>query len=195
MKKYIPNSLTLLRILLVPVFFWLVYYYDGTYNYLWATIVFILASITDIFDGLLARKFEVVTNFGKIMDPFADKLLILLAFYALVQKPLEMMSVYVFYIILAREIIISLLRQHYTIKKIYVSANIWGKIKTAFQMTSIISALVYYSILFPLIPVPLKPEYHSKFQFWFNIFFWIVAFVTIISGISYFLGKKQRGDH
>ena len=188
MKKYIPNSLTLFRVVLVPIFFWLIYYSNVQYNYLWATFVFIVASITDIFDGLLARRFGVVTNFGKIMDPLADKLLTLLALIALVSEPMKMMSIYVFYIILFREVMITLLRHFYTMKKIYIPANVWGKVKTTFQLTGIISALVYYSLLYPFIP-----EYHSKFQFGFNIFFWIVAIITILSGITYLSPKERKG--
>ena len=188
MKKYIPNSLTLLRVILVPIFFWLVYYSNMKYNYPLATFVFIVASITDIFDGLLARRFGVVTNFGKIMDPLADKLLTLLALIALISEPMKMMSVYVFYVILFREVVITLLRQYYVKKKIYIPANVWGKIKTTFQLTGIISALVYYSVIYPFIP-----EYHSKFQFGFNIFFWIVAVITILSGITYFSPKERKG--
>lgn len=188
MKKYIPNSLTLFRVILVPVFFWLVYYSQIKYHFQWATFVFIVASITDIFDGLLARRFGVVTNFGKIMDPLADKLLTLLALIALISEPMKMMSVYVFYIILFREIMITLLRHYYTTKKIYIPANVWGKVKTTFQLTGIISALVYYSLLYPLIPA-----YHSKFQYGFNIFFWITAVITILSGITYLSPKERKG--
>lgn len=188
MKKYIPNSLTLFRVVLVPVFFWLVYYSDYKYNYPIATFVFIIASITDIFDGLLARRFGVVTNFGKIMDPLADKLLSLLALIALLSKPLELLNIYVFYIILFREIFITLLRQYYTMKKIYIPANVWGKVKTAFQLTGIISALVYYSLLFPFIP-----QHHSKFQLGFNIFFWITAIITVLSGITYLFPEARDG--
>ena len=188
MKKYIPNSLTLFRVLMVPVFFWLVYYSHGKYHYFWATFVFIIASITDIFDGFFARRFGVITNFGKIMDPLADKLLILLALYALISEPMKMMSSYIFYIILFREVMITLLRHYYTMKKIYIPANVWGKVKTTFQLTGIISALVYYTLLYPLIPA-----YHSKFQFGFNIFFWIVAAITIFSGITYLSPKERKG--
>ncbi len=188
MKKYIPNSLTLIRVLLVPIFFWFVYYSQAPYNYLLATFIFIIASITDIFDGLLARRFGVVTNFGKIMDPLADKLLTLLALYALVSEPMKMMSIYVFYVIVFREVMITLLRHYYTTKKIYIPANVWGKVKTTFQLTGIISALVYYSLLYPFIPT-----HHSKFQFWFNIFFWIVAVITILSGITYLSPKERKG--
>ena len=188
MKKYIPNSLTLFRVLMVPVFFWLIYYSDIQYHFIWATFVFIIASITDIFDGLLARRFGVVTNFGKIMDPLADKLLTLLALIVLISEPIKMMSVYVFYIILFREIMITLLRHYYTMKKIYIPANVWGKVKTTFQLTGIISALVYYSLLYPFIPA-----YHSKFQYGFNIFFWITAVITILSGITYLSPKERKG--
>ena len=188
MKRYIPNSLTLFRVLMVPVFFWLIYYSQIQYHFIWATFVFIIASITDIFDGLLARRFGVVTNFGKIMDPLADKLLTLLALIALISEPIKMMSAYVFYIILFREVMITLLRHYYTLKKIYIPANVWGKVKTTFQLTGIISALVYYSLLYPFIP-----EYHSKFQFGFNIFFWITAVITILSGLTYLSPKERRG--
>lgn len=173
---------------MVPVFFWLIRYSHLPNNYLWATLVFIIASITDIFDGLLARKFGVVTNFGKIMDPIADKLLTLLALYALASEPMKMMSNYVFYIILFREIMITILRQYYTRKNIFISANIWGKIKTTFQMTGIIAALVYYSLLYPFVQTQ-----HSKFQFGFNIFFWITAVVTILSGITYLFPSERKG--
>jgi CDP-diacylglycerol--glycerol-3-phosphate 3-phosphatidyltransferase len=158
------------------------------YNYPWATFVFIVASITDIFDGLLARRFGAVTNFGKIMDPLADKLLTLLALIALISEPMKMMSINVFYVILFREVVITLLRHYYTIKKIYIPANVWGKIKTSFQLTGIISALVYYSALYPFIP-----EYHSKFQFGFNIYFWFTAVITILSGITYLFPNARKG--
>jgi len=189
MKKYIPNSLTLFRVLMVPVFFWLIYYSDIQYHFIWATFVFIIASITDIFDGLLARRFGVVTNFGKIMDPLADKLLSLLALIALVYK-LKMMIEYVFYIILFREVVITLLRHYYTTKRIYIPANVWGKVKTTFQLTGIIAALLYYSVqtLYPF-----EQTLHSKFLFGFNIFFWITAGITVLSGITYFSPKERKG--
>jgi len=190
MKRYIPNSLTLFRVLMVPVFFWLIYYSHIQYNYIWATFVFIIASITDIFDGLLARRFGVVTNFGKIMDPLADKLLTLLALIALVSEPIKMMSIYVFYVILFREVMITLLRHYYTTKKIYIPANVWGKVKTTFQLTGIIAALLYYSVhtLYPF-----KQTLHSKFLFGFNIFFWITAAITVLSGITYLSPKERKG--
>ncbi|MDP8268847.1 MAG: CDP-diacylglycerol--glycerol-3-phosphate 3-phosphatidyltransferase [Candidatus Tenebribacter davisii] len=186
MKKYIPNFLTLFRVFLVPVFFCLLYYSQIPYHYIWATFVFIIASITDIYDGRLARKYGVISNFGKIMDPLADKLLTLLALYALASQPLNMMSIYVFYIILFREVFITVLRQIHVRKKVYIAANVWGKVKTTFQMTGIIASLVYYSLLFPFMP-----NLHVKFQFWFGIFFWIVAVITILSGISYLFPQKQ----
>jgi len=189
MKKHIPNSLTLFRIILVPFFFWLINYSTWEYHFLWATFVFIVASITDIFDGLLARRFGVVSNFGKILDPLADKLLTLLALYALTSEPMKLSNIYVFYIILGREVFITLLRQFYTLKKIYIPANVWGKVKTTFQLTGIISALVYYSMLHPFIP-----EYHPKFQFGFNIFFWIITLITVLSGITYLFPKGRKVD-
>ncbi len=187
MKKHIPNSLTILRVLLVPVFVWFAFFCKAENCLLWATIVFILASTTDLFDGLLARQFNVVSNFGKIMDPLADKLLIVSALFAIIQLGLINLSVVL--IIIFREIFISILRNYQVKRNVYIPANIWGKLKTIFQMIGIITALVYSSIF--LLWFPVLGNYSIQIQLYFKLYFWFVALITIFSGISYLSPAKN----
>ena len=190
MKRYIPNLLTITRIVFVPIIFWLMFIIRSDRSIFWAMIVFTFASITDYFDGLLARKFKVVTNFGKIMDPVADKLLILIALVAIALPPIKLVSIYAVYIIILREILVSLLRNFYARKKTYISANVWGKVKTVLQMFSIIFALGYYTIISPFVT-----KYHYHIRFGFYIFFWFVAFITILSGLSYLFITNKKTNH
>ncbi|MDY6915873.1 MAG: CDP-diacylglycerol--glycerol-3-phosphate 3-phosphatidyltransferase [Candidatus Cloacimonadota bacterium] len=189
MKKYIPNILTIIRILLVPLFIWFVFISTTQNHYVIATILFILACISDYFDGMLARQYRVISNFGKIMDPLADKILVISALAALTFK-IEFVSIWVLLIIVIREVAVSILRAYYSKKKIYIAANIWGKLKTVFQMVGIITALTYFSFFqsFRQIFAP----HHSTITIIFKIFFWIVGIITIISGITYF--KKRNND-
>ncbi len=190
MKKHLPNSLTILRIILVPFFIWLAFFCQKQNCLLWATIVFIVASITDYYDGLLARRFEVISNFGKIMDPLADKILIISALIALAQPKIDLINILSVSIIIIREFTITFLRYLYTTKKLYISANIWGKLKTVLQITGIITALVFIAMIRKIFPV--LSQYYPVIQIYFKIYFWIVAFVTVLSGISYFSPRTRK---
>lgn len=188
MIKYIPNSLTILRMILVPLFIWLIFFAPFTSRVLLATIVLIIACITDYLDGMLARRFKVVTNFGKIMDPLADKMLVLSALLALALPLINYISIFVVFIILFREISVSILRNHYARKKIFIAANIWGKLKTVLQMLGVIAALVYYSL--SQIIKGWNP--HQKcIVLGFKVFFWMVVFITILSGLNYFFFRQK----
>ncbi len=188
MIKYIPNSLTILRMILVPLFIWLIFFAPFASRVLLATIVLIIASITDYFDGMLARKYKVVTNFGKIMDPLADKMLVISALLALALPPINYISIFVVFIILFREISVSTLRNYYARKKIFIAANIWGKLKTIIQMLGVIAALVYYSL--SQIIKGWNP--HQKcIVLGFRVFFWMVVFITILSGMNYFFFRRE----
>ncbi|MCD4818154.1 MAG: CDP-diacylglycerol--glycerol-3-phosphate 3-phosphatidyltransferase [Candidatus Cloacimonetes bacterium] len=189
MKKHIPNILTILRIILVPIFIYFVFLNDSSNHVLWATIVFIIASITDYFDGMLARKFKVISNFGKIMDPLADKILVASALFALAFKPIDFISIYIVIIIIFREIIITILRDYYARKKVFIAANIWGKLKTILQMVGIIFALIFYSMKKFL---HLESSQESFVVSSINIFFWGVALVTVLSGLNYFFVKHKK---
>ena len=188
MKKHIPNMLTIIRIILVPVFIWLIISSSVRNNILWATVVFILASITDYFDGMLARKFEIISNFGKIMDPLADKILVISALFGL-SLELKYISIIVVIIIILREIAVSILRSVYAKKGIFIAANIWGKLKTVTQMTGIIIALIYGS--FDRTSGFLK-HIEKSFLLGINIYFWLVALITILSGLNYFMIKFRK---
>jgi CDP-diacylglycerol--glycerol-3-phosphate 3-phosphatidyltransferase len=185
MKKHIPNFLTILRILLAPLFIYLVF---GKNQILGATIVFILASITDFFDGLLARRFNVITNFGKLMDPLADKILVVSALFALSVKPIDFISLAVFIIIVSREIAVTVLRNYYAKKNIFIAANIWGKLKTTLQMIGIIGAFLYKSV-FDMVEI--SSTLNTRIVVSIQLFFWLVAIVTILSGLNYFFVKNK----
>ncbi len=133
----LPNKLTLFRVILIPffVFFLLAPYFEGYGNYI-AVAIFIVASITDFLDGKIARKYNLVTNFGKFMDPLADKLLVCSALICLIQ--LELIPAWVVIIIIAREFIISGFRLIASDNGVVIAASYWGKFKTAFQMLTVI---------------------------------------------------------
>ena len=133
----LPNKLTILRVILIPffVFFLISPFFDGYGNYI-ALAIFIIASLTDMADGKIARKYNLVTNFGKFMDPLADKLLVCSAMICLVD--LKLIPVWVVLIIIAREFIISGFRLVASDNGIVIAASYWGKFKTTFQMVMIV---------------------------------------------------------
>ncbi len=181
MRKHIPNSLTILRFLLVPIFFYFAFLSSSPTAIIWATLIFLIASITDYLDGLLARKLNAISNFGKIMDPLADKILVITALIALAFK-FAIIPVWLVYVILVRELTVSFFREYFASKKIIIAANLWGKIKTFLQMIGIILAMLYRSrtILFDTETTP--PLANSIFLG----FFIFVAVITWISGLQYF---------
>lgn len=134
----LPNKLTLLRVILIP-FFVAALLWDGgqnqTYRYV-AVAIFIVASLTDLLDGKIARKYNLVTNFGKFMDPLADKLLVCSALICMIQ--LGQLPAWMVIIIISREFIISGFRLVASDNGVVIAASYWGKFKTTFQMISII---------------------------------------------------------
>ena len=182
----LPNKLTLTRILLVPVFMIFVslgQYITLSYNpryYLIAGVVFAVASFTDFLDGHLARKWNMVTDFGKFADPLADKLLTTVAFIYMLRD--GVCSPVVLCIILAREFAVSGLRMVAAGAKDgkVIAANMWGKVKTVLQMLSIIfyffgTALSYRGTVDSVSIVVVVSI----------ALCWLVAAVTAISGIKY----------
>lgn len=133
----LPNKLTLFRVILIPffVFFLLAPYFEGYGNYI-AVAIFIVAGITDFLDGKIARKYHLVTNFGKFMDPLADKLLVSSALICLVA--LNKIPAWIVIVIIAREFIISGFRLVAADNGVVIAASYWGKFKTAFQMVTVI---------------------------------------------------------
>ena len=129
----LPNNLTLFRIILIPFFlFFLLTDYCGNAGKFIALGIFAVASLTDMLDGKIARKYNLITNFGKFMDPIADKLLVSSAFIAFVQ--MNLLPAWIVIIFIAREFIISGFRLIAAEKGIVIAAGWWGKIKTTVQM-------------------------------------------------------------
>lgn len=133
----LPNKLTILRTIMIPVFLIFLYIPGlGMTGDVLVAAIFVLASFTDLLDGKIARKYNLVTNFGKFMDPLADKLLVCSALIALVD--LDRIPAWVVIIIIAREFIISGFRLIASDNGVVIAASYWGKFKTTFQMIMII---------------------------------------------------------
>ena len=134
----LPNKLTIVRVCLIP-FFVAALLFDHGNNYtmrIVANVLFIIASLTDLFDGKIARKYNMVTNFGKFMDPLADKLLVCSALICLIE--LGQLPAWVVIVIISREFIISGFRLVAADNGVVIAASYWGKFKTTFQMIAVI---------------------------------------------------------
>ena len=184
----LANKLTLLRIFLVPVFliFFLVEGID--YGTIVATIVFIVASITDQLDGHIARSRNQITTFGKFMDPLADKLLVTAVFVCLVQ--IGMIPAWAVIIILSREFAVSGLRSIAASNGLVIADSWWGKIKTVTQIIAILLFLLTVNIM-TIGNTNLLVNFFPGFLVASNIVFYICVVITIISGIDYFIKNRK----
>jgi CDP-diacylglycerol--glycerol-3-phosphate 3-phosphatidyltransferase len=138
----LPNQLTVIRVLLIPFFLFFLYISGGIFKFL-PLLIFAGAALTDAIDGHIARRDGLVTDFGKFMDPLADKLLTLAAFIAFVE--IGYLSAWVVVVIISREFLVSGFRTLAASKGVTIAANAWGKIKTVFQMILIIAVLMNYT--------------------------------------------------
>jgi CDP-diacylglycerol--glycerol-3-phosphate 3-phosphatidyltransferase len=168
----LPNFLTLLRILLVPVLVVALLGAGGEASDVLAAGVFWLASMTDAIDGWIARSREQITTFGKLMDPVADKLLVIAALLSLVS--LGRLEAWVAMVIIAREFAVTVARLQARNEGLVIPANWWGKAKTLVQMLTI-----FLLILFD--PAPL----------WVDGLVYAMVAVTIVSGVDYFFGMRR----
>ena len=164
-----PNKLTVARMIIVPfLVVFLLTGWGGEANRYISLVLFVVASITDWFDGYLARKNNLVTNFGKFMDPLADKLLVCSAMICMID--LKRLPAWFVIIIIAREFIISGFRLIAAENGIVIAANYWGKFKTASQMIMIILLILHFDGIFVILE---------------QIFIWLSLALTIISLITY----------
>lgn len=168
----VPNLLTLLRILLVPVLVVALLGAFGDTSDLLAAIVFAFASFTDAIDGYIARSREQITTFGKLMDPVADKLLVIAALLALVS--LGRLEAWVAMVIIAREFAVTVARMAARSEGVVIPANWWGKAKTAVQVLTI----------FLLILIDPSPA-------WVDGLVYVMVAITVISGVDYFFGMRR----
>ena len=173
-----PNKLTVIRILLIPFFILFLLMRSLPHNYLLALIVFVVASATDALDGHLARKNDLVTNFGKFLDPLADKLLITSALICFVD--LGFASSIVVVLITAREFLVTSLRLVAADKGTVISASPLGKAKTVSQMMAVIAILMMQEgILLGIMPM------NSAAVAIGEVLMWIACIFTLVSGIQY----------
>ena len=164
-----PNKLTIARMIIVPfLVIFLLTGWGGEANRYISLTLFVVASVTDWFDGYLARKNNLVTNFGKFMDPLADKLLVCSAMICMID--LKRLSAWFVIIIIAREFIISGFRLIAAENGIVIATNYWGKFKTASQMIMIILLILHFDGIFVILE---------------QIFIWLSLALTIISLITY----------
>lgn len=171
----LPNKLTVLRVILIP-FFVVLLLLDGGQNQMLRYVsaaVFIVASLTDMLDGKIARKYDLVTNFGKFMDPLADKLLVCSALVCLVE--LGQFPAWMCIVIVSREFIISGFRLVAVEQGVVIAASYWGKFKTTFQMIAIVLMIVNIQAL----------------SFVTMLFVWIALILTIISLVDY-IAKNHK---
>ena len=169
----LPNKLTVMRVIMIP-FFVAALLYDGGANqnmrYV-AAALFIIASLTDMLDGKIARKYNLVTNFGKFMDPLADKLLVCSALICFVAIPSGPMPAWVVIVIMSREFIISGFRLVASDAGVVIAASYWGKIKTVVQM--LMSILLIFNFEGSVINIVE------------NVFIYAAVILTVISLIDY----------
>jgi len=170
----VPNKLSTLRILLVPIIIYLLFINSLTSS-IAALVVFVLAALTDKYDGYYARKHGLITTLGKILDPLADKLLIIGVFTAFVE--IGVLSTWPLLIIVARELAVTGLRVVAADQGSVIPANIWGKTKTTIQMITAI-VLIINPKIFDL-PFILTEG-----------LVWLTVLITIYSGYTYFAGAK-----
>ena len=172
----LPNKLTTFRVILVPFFVALLLWAPGDIRYrAGAEIIFVIASLTDMLDGKIARKYNLVTNFGKFIDPLADKLLVCSAMICLIE--LNELPSWVVVVIISREFIISGFRLIASDNGVVIAASYWGKFKTVFQMLMVIVMII------EPVAAPLK--------LLADILMWIALALTIISLLDYVIKNKS----
>lgn len=183
----LPNKLTVFRVILIVPFVllllggahewgWFQAVFGGILEYVdyIAVAIFIVASLTDLLDGKIARKYNLVTNFGKFMDPLADKLLVCSAMICLVE--MGRLSAWIVIVIISREFIISGFRLVASDNGVVIAASYWGKFKTTFQMLMIIVLLLDLGGVFDLIG---------------QILIWIALILTVVSLVDYLVKNKH----
>lgn len=169
----LPNKLTMFRVVLIPFFVVLLLVDITPYDHWIALVIFIVASLTDLLDGKIARKYNLVTNFGKFMDPLADKLLVCSALICLVE--MERIAAWMVIVIIAREFIISGFRLVASDNGVVIAASYWGKFKTTFQMVMIclmIANLEALSVLTTIVT-------------------WAAVILTVVSLVDYLIKNKD----
>lgn len=171
----LPNKLTMFRVFMIPFFvIFMLVNVTGEYDKYIAVAIFIIASLTDMLDGKIARKYNLVTNFGKFMDPLADKLLVCSALICLIGDKLQ---AWIVIVIISRELIISGFRTIAADNGVVIEASWWGKYKTTSQMLMIIIMIVN-----------LNYSWYGTLEY---VFIYLSLVLTIISLVDYLVKNRQ----
>ena len=186
----LPNKLTILRIIMSFVFMFFIFS-EGLFAKSMALVFFTIASITDFFDGYIARKYNLITDLGKLLDPIADKILVLTAFLAFVE--MKIVAAWMVALIILRELLITGTRIFLAKKGKVIAASHWGKHKTVSQMVSIFvilgvivlkeAGMGYYSFW--------TPDWEFSCFFIINFLMYITIILTVVSGINFFVKNSD----
>lgn len=186
----LANRLTMFRVVIVPFFVFFMCFSAMPYRFLWSLILFAAASITDMLDGKIARKYDMVTDFGKFLDPLADKILVAAALVCFVE--LGWTSAWVVFIIMAREFLVSGIRlvAASSNKKAVIPASIWGKLKTAVTMVAMVVILILGVLIDDLQLI--GGDFPA--QLIRDILMYLSALLTVISGVKYVYDYREYID-
>jgi CDP-diacylglycerol--glycerol-3-phosphate 3-phosphatidyltransferase len=191
----LPNSITMSRIVMIPLLLWILSPHFPWQGHpgepeILASILFVLASITDGLDGYLARKRSQITTMGMLLDPIADKIMVTSALIALVAYNPEVVKVWIVVVIIGREFLISGLRSIASSEGFTIQASDLGKLKTVVQIVSVVSAILahqWYQWRFGFLIIPVK---------WIAVAaIYFTVLVSSISAIDYFVGFWKKIDH
>ncbi len=191
----LPNSITMTRIIMIPVFLWILsphfpWQGSGGAQEILASVLFVLASITDGLDGYLARRHGQITTIGMLLDPLADKIMVAAAFIALVAYEPQVVKVWIVVVIIGREFLISGLRSIASSEGFTITASELGKLKTVVQIVSVTSAILahrWQEWHFGVVAVPV---------YWYAVAaIYFTVLVSTISAVDYFVGFWRQIDH
>ena len=172
----LPNKLTVCRVILIPFFFFFLLFDPASVSFKWIALgIFVIASLTDMLDGKIARKYNLITDFGKFMDPLADKLLVCSAMIGLIE--LGRIPSWIVIVIIAREFVISGFRLIASDNGRVIAASYWGKFKTTFQMIMVILMIADIQ--------------NNVFYMLTQVIMWIALALTIISLVDYLVKNKD----
>ncbi|SFU38254.1 CDP-diacylglycerol--glycerol-3-phosphate 3-phosphatidyltransferase [Butyrivibrio sp. M55] len=172
----LPNKLTVCRVILIPFFVFFLLFDPNSVSFKWIALgIFVIASLTDMLDGKIARKYNLITDFGKFMDPLADKLLVCSAMIGLIE--LGRIPSWIVIVIIAREFVISGFRLIASDNGRVIAASYWGKFKTTFQMIMVILMIANIQ--------------NNAFYMLTQVIMWIALALTIISLVDYLVKNKD----
>lgn len=195
MKLNVPNQLTIARIIITPVFLALLLLESLPHRFLIAALVYSLAAVTDAIDGKLARKNNQITNFGKLLDPIADKILTTSALLGFMMMGL--CNIWIVMIVLTREFTISSIRMIAAADGVVIPANFWGKLKTVSQMTFTILIMLLgecYQYLPQFFAPGVTCPHWMTLANVSNCLLWITAVLTVVSGVIYIKDSRNVID-